>query len=212
MQSFKFHPRPVGKSVTHRRRLGVFDRLEVCNVLGHHRHDCHRCMPNRNKPVLHPETDLRNLPLALRSAYLALHRRTDAVLSPLGLTADQFVLMLALTEDETLTQKELADRISSDPSTIRAMLVLLEKKGMIIRRQHPKDLRAKAVSLSAAGRKKAKQAWSVSQPIRNQMNGSLQREQASMLIECLNTLANSLGVASQQTSNCDVAKRPITQD
>ena len=162
--------------------------------------------------MLHPETDLRNLPLALRSAYLALHRRTDAVLSPLGLTADQFVLMLALTEDETLTQKELADRISSDPSTIRAMLVLLEKKGMIIRRQHPKDLRAKAVSLSATGRKKAKQAWSVSQPIRNQMNGSLEREQASMLIECLNPLANSLGVASQQTSNCEVAKRPITQD
>ncbi|MCC9645206.1 MarR family transcriptional regulator [Rhodopirellula sp. JC740] len=152
--------------------------------------------------MLDPETDLRNLPLALRSAYLALHRQTDAVLSPLGLTADQFVLMLALTEDETLTQKELADRISSDPSTIRAMLVLLEKKGMILRKKHPKDLRAKAVSLSAAGRKKAKQAWLASQPIRDQMNESLRQKQASILIECLDTLAGSLGSTDKQTFEC----------
>ena len=57
----------------------------------------------------------RELPLALRAAYLALHRRTDARFAEHHVTADQFVLLASLSDGEALTQRELADRISSDP-------------------------------------------------------------------------------------------------
>jgi DNA-binding MarR family transcriptional regulator len=90
----------------------------------------------------------RALPLALRAAYMALHRSTDAVLQECGVTADQFVLMLALREDRALTQRELANRISSDASTVRAMLVLLERNGLVQRTSHPTDSRAKTVQLT----------------------------------------------------------------
>ena len=67
-----------------------------------------------------------DLAIALRAAYLALHRRSDARFAPHGVTADQFVLLATLARGgEALTQRVLARRMSSDPSTVRAMLVLL---------------------------------------------------------------------------------------
>jgi DNA-binding MarR family transcriptional regulator len=92
--------------------------------------------------------------LALRAAYLMLHRRSDAAFAPYGVTADQFVLLARLSEVGALTQKELAIRMPSDPSTVRAMLVLLEQRGLVRRDFHPTDGRARTASLTAAGRRK----------------------------------------------------------
>ena len=95
----------------------------------------------------------RELPSVLRAAYLALHRRTDARFAEHQVTADQFVLLASLSHGEALTQRELADRISSDASTVRAMLVLLEENGFVTRDSHPTDARAKTVALTAAGKR-----------------------------------------------------------
>jgi DNA-binding MarR family transcriptional regulator len=82
------------------------------------------------------------IPIALRVAYLALHRRSEARFAPHGVTADQFVLLATLARGHALTQRELARRMSSDPSTVRAMLVLLEQRGLVGRDTHPTDARA----------------------------------------------------------------------
>lgn len=134
----------------------------------------------------------RELPLALRSAYLAMHRATDACFAPYGVTADQFVLLLALSHGEALTQRELASRIGSDPSTVRAMLVLLERAALIERTTHPLDARAKTVALSAAGRVRVKQLWAASQSIRDQMQTALGKLESGTLVEYLTQLANVL--------------------
>ncbi len=126
----------------------------------------------------------RELPLALRAAYMALHRNTEAALGELGVTADQFVLLLALSEGHALIQRELADRISSDPSTVRAMLVLLEKMKLVERASHPTDSRAKTVALTAAGKRKLRKLWKAGQSIRDDMVGCMTADEAENLI-CL---------------------------
>src|SRR6187401_3668392 len=92
------------------------------------------------------------LPLELRAAYLALHRCSDVQFGKLGVTADQFVLLATLARGDALTQRELARRMPSDPSTVRAMLVLLEQRGLVQRNVHPGDARARTVALTAAGK------------------------------------------------------------
>ncbi len=82
------------------------------------------------------------LAMSLRAAYLVMHRRTGALLARTRVTADQFVVLSALAEADALTQRELVSRTSSDPNTMRAMLVLLERRGLIKRRPHPRDGRA----------------------------------------------------------------------
>ena len=54
---------------------------------------------------------IAEIPLALRAAYLALHRQSDAAFSEHGVTADQFVLLETLAKGEALTQRDLALRM-----------------------------------------------------------------------------------------------------
>lgn len=56
------------------------------------------------------------IPMALRAAYLALHRQSEARFAQHGVTADQFVLLATLARGHALTQRELARRMPSDPS------------------------------------------------------------------------------------------------
>lgn len=136
----------------------------------------------------------RQLPLALRAAYMALHRSTEAKFAEHGVTADQFVLLMALNESRALTQRELADCISSDPSTVRAMLVLLEKNGMVRRTSNPLDSRAKTASITVLGKRKLRKLWSVGQPIRDDLYGAMSPKEAETLIVLLRRIASSLQV------------------
>jgi DNA-binding MarR family transcriptional regulator len=139
-----------------------------------------------------PMTAESELPMALRAAYLALHRRSDAQFAPYGVTADQFVLLATLARRGTLTQRELARRMPSDPSTVRAMLVLLEERGLAQRDRHPTDSRARVVRLTAAGRRKVRQLWKAGESIRSQMTESLQPDEARTLVRLLSKIAESL--------------------
>ena len=130
--------------------------------------------------------------MALRTAYLALHRETDNALSSCGITADQFVVLAALRQADASTQKELVQRTSSDPSTLRAMLVLLEQKGLVERRAHPTDGRARSVRLTAAGQHTIKQAWSLTDDLRLRMARAMRTADIAVLIDSLEEVVREM--------------------
>ena len=132
------------------------------------------------------------LPLVLRTAYLTLHRRSDAVFAEYGITADQFVLLATLARSQAMTQRELAVRMPSDPSTVRAMLVLLEKQGLVMREAHPTDARARSVGLTKAGIRTFQQAFDAGQEVRNQMVESLSASETRSLLSLLQRMTESL--------------------
>lgn len=140
------------------------------------------------------------LPLALRAAYHALHRRSDTRFAEYGVTADQFVLLATLARGDALTQRELAARMPSDPSTVRAMLVLLEKRGYVSRDTHPSDGRARTVALTKRGRQKFQEVWEAGQSIRDQMVESLSASEARTLSALLRRVAESLAEFSKATA------------
>jgi DNA-binding MarR family transcriptional regulator len=137
-----------------------------------------------------------DIAIALRAAYLALHRRSEAAFAPHGITADQFVLLATLSRGHALTQRELARRMSSDPSTVRAMLVLLERRGLVEREAHPTDARARTVALTAKGTRAFKRLWTAGEPIRAQMLGALGPAEAEALVGLLARVAGALNTES----------------
>jgi DNA-binding MarR family transcriptional regulator len=144
----------------------------------------------------------RGLPLGLRAAYLAMHRRTDACLARSGCTADQFVLLGLLARGEAVTQQELVRRASSDPNTVRAMLVLLEKRGMVAREGHPTDGRARSVSLTGKGRRLHKRLLAGTEPLRKRLRSLFRSEEWEALIEFLSRISRALSARS----GCEVKK------
>lgn len=89
-------------------------------------------------------------------------RQINAGLKPFDLTHAQFVLLASLmwlaNEDKPLTQVDLANHAKMDVMMTSNVLRTLEEKGLILRKPHPADTRAKALSITAQGRKLAGQA------------------------------------------------------
>ena len=139
--------------------------------------------------------DGHDLAMALRAAYLALHRRSDARFARRGVTADQFVLLAALAGADAVTQRELAARTGSDPNTVRAMLVLLEDRGLVARAPHPTDGRARTVTLTPAGRRAHRQLWRDGEPVRERLFAALKPGEADTLFDLLTRITAALAPA-----------------
>jgi DNA-binding MarR family transcriptional regulator len=89
---------------------------------------------------------------------LALNRdRKVAVADALGLSWTR-VLAVRRLAVEPQTQRELAERLSADPPYVTLMIDDLEKRGLVRRKPHPTDRRAKLVELTASGRAAAARA------------------------------------------------------
>jgi DNA-binding MarR family transcriptional regulator len=131
-----------------------------------------------------------DIAMVLRAAYWAMHREADALLQTHGVTANQFVLLSILAEDKALTQQELVRRASSDANTVRAMLMLLERSGLVFRRPHQTDGRARCVVLTNKGRKTYNALWKKSRAFHNRLLAAIGPESAPAFIQQLRSLEN----------------------
>ena len=77
-------------------------------------------------------------------------REFDAL--KLDLTVEQWVLIMIVSENPNLTQRELADKSRRDPASITRTLDLLEKKGRIMRNVDPLNRRTYIISMTEAGK------------------------------------------------------------
>jgi DNA-binding MarR family transcriptional regulator len=137
-------------------------------------------------------TEGQQLARALRAAYWAMHRRTNAVLAAHGVTADQFVLLSRLADQDAITQQVLARRCNSDANTIRPMLVLLEKQGLVARRAHASDGRARCVALTPEGRRAFRAMMRGTAPLRRRMLAGIKYGNVGELCKNLSQIAQSL--------------------
>jgi DNA-binding MarR family transcriptional regulator len=141
-------------------------------------------------------TSGREFARALRTAYLALHRQTNACFATDGVTADQFVVLSALADKDRVTQQDLACRVNSDPNSVRPILVLLEGRGLIARGPQPADGRTRCVALTAKGRHVFKTLWANCEPLRARLLGAFRPGEVTTLVELLHRVADVLSPAA----------------
>src|SRR5262249_37880347 len=70
----------------------------------------------------------------------------------------------ALAGGGAVNQRKLARCTASDPNTVRAMLLLLEKRGFVARAPHPTDRRARTVTLTPKGLRAYRALWGAGEP------------------------------------------------
>ncbi len=123
-------------------------------------------MPSR-QPA--PDTDWllldRQLCFALYSASLAMTKLYKPLLEPLGLTYPQYLVMLALWEQDGVTVGQLGERVALDSGTLTPLLKRLEAAGLVQRLRDSADERRVLLQLSAAGRRLRTRAERVPQAI-----------------------------------------------
>lgn len=92
------------------------------------------------------------------------------ILQPLGLTHPQYLVMLALWQQQPITVKGLSELLALDPGTLSPLLKRLESAGLLIRQRDPADERQLAVSLTVAGVKLRKTAVQVPTAVVRQLD------------------------------------------
>jgi DNA-binding MarR family transcriptional regulator len=84
--------------------------------------------------------------------YLKSRRLSEKSLKKLGITFPQFGALLNLSAQDNITQKELAERMDTDTTTIMVICDSLEKKGLLERRKDPTDRRVNRLIITPKGR------------------------------------------------------------
>ena len=89
---------------------------------------------------------------ALYSASLAMTKLYKPLLTRLGLTYPQYLVMLVLWEQDGMTVSELGERLFLDSGTLTPLLKRLEASGLLARERDAQDERRVRVTLTGPGR------------------------------------------------------------
>lgn len=118
-----------------------------------------------NKPALPRRLDGLSLDnqlcFTLYATSLAMTKVYRPLLSRLGLTYPQYVVMLALWETPELSVGALGERVALDSGTLVPLVRKLTALGLAERRRNPADDRSVLISLTPAGRHMSERAHAV---------------------------------------------------
>lgn len=107
----------------------------------------------------------QQLCFALYAASLAMTKVYKPLLSPLGLTYPQYLVLLVLWEGDGITVSQLGARLVLDSGTLTPLLKRLETQGLVQRLRDVADERRVLLRLTPAGRALRAQAEAVPQAI-----------------------------------------------
>jgi MarR family transcriptional regulator, lower aerobic nicotinate degradation pathway regulator len=115
----------------------------------------------------------------------ASHTRIAAALETLGLTPARFGLLNLLGSLEGANQQELGSAMGVDPSTMVSLIDELEAAGLAKRQPHPRDRRARAVVLTAKGRRLRERGRRMASQVEDEVLGGLTAAQRRELLKLL---------------------------
>ena len=142
----------------------------------------------------------RRLPLLLRRAWYGLNQAFRRRIGHLKITPDQFTVLRTLIEADPkgISQREIAEIISSDPNTIASLLERMEANGLVQRSAHETDRRAHRIRVRAEGRKTYRTARSIALELQTEVLGSLPESEREHFFEQLEIVAEAChGVAEK---------------
>jgi MarR family transcriptional regulator for hemolysin len=134
-----------------------------------------------------PECLAGNLGWLLTQAHFNLISEVGAALEPLGVS-NRGYHVLATAQTGEYTQKELAERIGLDKTTMVVTVDELEEKGLAERRPSSTDRRARVIVVTRAGQRKVADGQKVIDRIQSDVLESLPASERKVFLESLGSL------------------------
>ena len=117
-------------------------------------------------------------------------------LAPLELTPRTFALLRHIESDEGRSQHALAELLRVPPSRMVTLLDELEKRGLVERRPHPTDRRARSLYLTAAGKRLLGKAKKAGAEHEKELTAGLSAAEREQLLDLLERIAASQDLAA----------------
>ncbi len=116
------------------------------------------------------------LSLTLHSACNAITRAYRSTLDPFDVTYPQYLVLLALWQQDSISVKELSTQTLLDSSTLTPLLKRLEAKDLITRSRRHDDERVRVICLTHKGHELERIASDIPVNIRRRIGLSVQDE------------------------------------
>jgi DNA-binding MarR family transcriptional regulator len=121
-----------------------------------------------------------------------LRQRLEAELAQVGITAPQNAVLLAVSGNPRISNADLARAAFVTPQTMQAILVNLERGGLIMRSPHPEHGRVIMTELTAAGKQAVADGAKAADAVERQLLSKLSAQEAKLLCDLLKRCAAAL--------------------
>jgi DNA-binding MarR family transcriptional regulator len=132
-----------------------------------------------------PTALMERLSFLLKRTYALLEATIEAELDRLGVTGREFGVLTLLDAEGPASQQRLAGRIGVDRTTMVALIDALEEKRLVIRHRDPSNRRAYLLEVTAAGRKRLRDALKAVQRSEQETLAPLSGTESATLIRAL---------------------------
>lgn len=140
----------------------------------------------------YPELKLENqLCFPLYAAAKEIVKKYRPYLDEINLTYTQYIAMMVLWEEKSLSVKALGEKLFLDSGTLTPLLKSMEQKGFVTRHRSEADERVLIVSITPEGEALRKKAADV--PAKMQSCVRLTKEEAVQLYSLLYKVINEVG-------------------
>jgi DNA-binding MarR family transcriptional regulator len=109
----------------------------------------------------------------------------------LGFSPGQFPILVALWNEDGLTQRALVDRLDIEQATMANTLTRMERDGLIERRPHPTDKRAQMLFLTPAAKAMQQEAEAAARAAEDAMFGGFRRFERELVLEYMRWLVEN---------------------
>ena len=113
-------------------------------------------------------------------------------LEPLGLSLNQFTIIMALLEQEGLTQVEIGQRVMLPGYATTRNIDKLESLGYVKRQKHETSRRSYRILLTETGRALAPDLYRATKSVNERFLSPLKEEQQAEFLRILTALASKL--------------------
>ena len=130
----------------------------------------------------------------LKKTIKQLNRYSQKVLNQNGIyiTRDQWELVKLISEQEGISQKEVAQATHKDPASITRTIDLLAKNGIVIREYVETDRRSYALYLTDAGESLVRKTTPLAAKIKTKGMAGIKKSDQEKLSEILNSIYNNV--------------------
>ncbi len=114
--------------------------------------------------------------------------RLEARLAPLGLSRQMWAVLVMVGEDGLDQPSAIAEALRVDRAAISRSVAALMRKGLLVRRNHGGDGRARPVALTEAGRRALEASLPAAREVAEALLAPLSDEEAGMFSELIDRL------------------------
>lgn len=109
----------------------------------------------------------------------------------LGFSPGQFPILVALWNEDGLTQRQLVDRLDIEQATMANTLARMERDDLIERRPHPTDKRAQLLFLTARAKAMQEEAERAARAAEDAMFNGFRRFERELVLEYMRWLVEN---------------------